>query len=154
MVVFYPQVLGMFLMGAYFCKRRILHEVQKNRKGIVRLVVIGSSLGLVLQLVMSLADGLPSWGEAVVLFVGAPLLTLGYIGALALLYQNKTWQKVLDLFSYPGKMAFTNYLLQSILCGLIFYSYGLGWYGKIEPIWQMVMVVVILLCKQPSAGSG
>lgn len=143
MVVFYPQVLGMFLMGAYFCKRRILHEVQKNRKGIIKLVVIGGSLGLVLQLVMSLADGLPSWGEAVALFVGAPLLTLGYIGAFALLYQNTSWQKVLNLFSYPGKMAFTNYLLQSILCGLIFYSYGLGWYGTIEPIWQMVMVVVI-----------
>lgn len=143
MVVFYPQVLGMFLMGAYFCKRRILHEVKKNRKGIIKLVVIGGSLGLVLQLVMSLADGLPSWGEAVALFVGAPLLTLGYIGAFALLYQNTSWQKVLNLFSYPGKMAFTNYLLQSILCGLIFYSYGLGWYGTIEPIWQMVMVVVI-----------
>ncbi|MFE0555738.1 DUF418 domain-containing protein [Paenibacillus sp. NPDC058910] len=143
MVVFYPQVLGMFLMGAYFCKRRILHEVKKNRKGIIKLVVIGGSLGLVLQLVMSLADGLPSWGEAVALFVGAPFLTLGYIGAFALLYQNTSWQKVLNLFSYPGKMAFTNYLLQSILCGLIFYSYGLGWYGTIEPIWQMVMVVVI-----------
>lgn len=143
MVVFYPQVLGMFLMGAYFCKRRILHEVQSNRKGIIRLIIISGSVGLALQLVMSLADGLPSWCEAVALLVGAPLLTLGYIGAFALLYQNKTWQKVLDLFSYPGKMAFTNYLLQSILCGLIFYSYGLGWYGKIEPIWQMVMVVVI-----------
>lgn len=143
MVVFYPQVLGMFLMGAYFCKRRILHEVQKNRKGIIKLVVIGGSLGLVLQLMMSLANGLPSWGEAVALFVGAPLLTLGYIGAFALLYQNTSCQKVLNLFSYPGKMAFTNYLLQSILCGLIFYSYGLGWYGTIEPIWQMVMVVVI-----------
>lgn len=143
MVVFYPQVLGMFLMGAYFCKRRILHEVQKHRKGIVKLVVIGGSLGLVLQLMMSLADGLPSLGEAVALFVGAPLLTLGYIGAFALLYQNTSWKKVLNLFSYPGKMAFTNYLLQSILCGLIFYSYGLGWYGTIEPIWQMVIVVVI-----------
>ncbi|OME90691.1 DUF418 domain-containing protein [Paenibacillus lautus] len=143
MVVFYPQVLGMFLMGAYFCKHRILHEVQRHRMGIIRLVVIGGSLGLVLQLMMSLADGLPSWGEAVALFVGAPLLTLGYIGAFALLYQNTSWQKVLNLFSYPGKMAFTNYLLQSILCGLIFYSYGLGWYGTIEPIWQMVMVVVI-----------
>lgn len=143
MVVFYPQVLGMFLMGAYFCKRRILHEVRKNRKGIIRLVAIGGGLGLVLQLVMSLAEGLPSSGEAVVLFVGAPLLTLGYIGMFALLYQNKSWQKVLNLFSYPGKMAFTNYLLQSILCGLIFYSYGLGWYGTIEPIWQMVMVFVI-----------
>ncbi|SEK96728.1 uncharacterized protein SAMN04488688_102767 [Paenibacillus sp. cl141a] len=143
MVIFYPQILGMFLMGAYFCKRRILHEVQKNRKGIIRLVVIGGSLGLLLQLAMTLVDGLPSWGEAVVLFVGAPLLTMGYIGMFALLYQNNSCKKVLHVFSYPGKMAFTNYLLQSILCGLIFYSYGLGWYGTIEPVWQMLMAVVI-----------
>ena len=88
-------------MGAYFCKRRILHEVQKNRKGIVRLVVIGSSLGLVLQLVMSLADGLPSWGEAVVLFVGAPLLTLGYIGALALYTRIKRGKRCWIYFLIP-----------------------------------------------------
>lgn len=143
MVIFYPQILGMFLMGAYFCKRRFLHEVQKNKKGIVRLILIGGSLGLALQLVMSLVDGLPFWGEAVAVFVGAPLLALCYIGIFALLYQRETLRKSLNWFSYPGKMAFTNYLLQSILCGFVFYSYGLGWYGVIEPIWQMLIVIVI-----------
>lgn len=143
MLLFYPQILGMFLMGAYFCKRRILHDVQENRKGIIRLLIIGGGIGLVLQLVLSLVKGLPFWGEAAALFVGAPLLALAYIGLFALLYQNKLWKRALHWFSYPGKMAFTNYLLQSVLCGLIFYSYGLGWYGTIEPIWQMLIVVVI-----------
>jgi len=31
-----------------------------------------------------------------------------------------------------GQMAFSNYLLQSILCGLIFNSYGLAMYGKMQ----------------------
>lgn len=144
MLLFYPQILGMFLMGAYFCKRRFLHKIQENRKGILRLVLIGGSVGLVLQLVISLTKkGLPFWGEAAALFVGAPLLALAYIGTFALLYQHKLWKKVLHWFSYPGKMAFTNYLLQSVLCGLIFYSYGLGWYGKIEPVLQMLIAVGI-----------
>lgn len=143
MLLYYPQILGMFLMGAYFCKRRILHDVQVNRKGIIQLLIIGGGIGLVLQLVLSLVKGLPFWGEAAALFIGAPLLALAYIGMFALLYQNKRWMKTLHWFSYPGKMAFTNYLLQSVLCGLIFYSYGLGWYGTIEPIWQMLIVVVI-----------
>lgn len=143
MLLFYPQILGMFLMGAYFCKRRFLHKVQENRKGILRLVILGGSVGLALQLVISLAKGLPFWGEAAALFVGAPLLALAYIGIFALLYQHKPWKKVLHWFSYPGKMAFTNYLLQSILCGLIFYSYGLGWYGMIGPAWQMLIAVII-----------
>ena len=29
-------------------------------------------------------------------------------------------------------MAFTNYLMQSVICTLIFYGYGLGYYGKIQ----------------------
>lgn len=143
MLLFYPQILGMFLMGAYFCKRRLLHKVQENRKGILRLVILGGSAGLVLQLILSLAKGLPFWGEAAALFVGAPLLALAFIGMFALLYQNELCKKVLHWFSYPGKMAFTNYLLQSILCGLIFYSYGLGWYGMIGPALQMLIAVVI-----------
>jgi uncharacterized protein len=28
-------------------------------------------------------------------------------------------------------MAFTNYLLQSITFGFIFYSYGFGWFGRL-----------------------
>jgi uncharacterized protein len=31
-----------------------------------------------------------------------------------------------------GQMAFTNYLGQSIICSLIFYGYGLGYYGKLQ----------------------
>ncbi|GAB6926544.1 DUF418 domain-containing protein [Paenibacillus sp. JCM 10914] len=143
MLVFYPQILGMFLLGAYFCKQRMLHEVQKNRKRLVSLVLLGGSVGLALQLVMSLSDGLPSWAEAVTLFVGAPLLTIAYIGGFALLYYNKSWHRVMYWLCYPGKMAFTNYLLQSILCGLLFYSYGLGWYGTIEPLGQALIVFVI-----------
>ena len=33
-----------------------------------------------------------------------------------------------------GQMAFTNYLMQSILCGLFFNSIGLGMYGKLQRI--------------------
>lgn len=31
-----------------------------------------------------------------------------------------------------GQMAFTNYLMQSLLVGLFFYGVGLGMYGKLQ----------------------
>jgi len=145
MLVFYPQILGMFLLGAYFCKQRILHDPNGNRKIIARLIWLGTFIGFPLQVMMSLAKGLPSWVEAVSLFVGAPLVTLAYIGAFACLYLNSRWNNVLNALSRPGRMAFTNYLLQSVICGLIFYSYGLGWFGKVAPAVQMLLVVVIFV---------
>jgi uncharacterized protein len=54
-----------------------------------------------------------------------------------------------------GQMAFTNYLGQSLICSLIFYGYGLGYYGKLQRyelyyvvfgvwIFQMIFSVVWL----------
>jgi hypothetical protein len=40
-------------------------------------------------------------------------------------------------------MALTNYLAQSIVCGLVFYGFGLGWYGRVTgyPLYGVVGAV-------------
>ncbi len=40
-------------------------------------------------------------------------------------------------------MALSNYLGQSLLCGLIFYSYGLGLYGRLPGYWLYTAVFAI-----------
>lgn len=40
-----------------------------------------------------------------------------------------------------GRMAFSNYLLQSIICGLIFYGIGFGMFGKMQR-YELYYVVV------------
>lgn len=42
-----------------------------------------------------------------------------------------------------GQMALTNYLMQSVLCGLIFYGWGMGLYASLSR-WQVSMVVVAI----------
>ena len=39
-----------------------------------------------------------------------------------------------------GRMAFTNYLLQSVICTLIFYGHGLGYFGEVERGGQILIV--------------
>ena len=46
-------------------------------------------------------------------------------------------------FSYVGRMALTNYLLQSLICTTIFYSYGLGLYGRVGPLADFFLGVAI-----------
>ena len=42
-----------------------------------------------------------------------------------------------------GRMAFTNYVVQSVILGWIFYGYGLGFFGRMSAANCFVVVVLI-----------
>jgi uncharacterized protein len=46
-------------------------------------------------------------------------------------------------------MALSNYLLQSLVCTTLFYSYGLGWYGSVGRAAGLVLVVIIYAAQIP-----
>jgi uncharacterized protein len=58
--------------------------------------------------------------------------SLGFFGLIMLLYKSGAFKWVFALFRPVGQMAFTNYLMQSLLCGLFFYGIGFGYFGKLE----------------------
>jgi len=77
------------------------------------------------------------WGS---LFVAA-----GYIGMVMLICQSKSKKTAAYTrpFAAAGRMAFTNYLVQTIICTLVFYGHGLGLFGRMERIGQILLVFVI-----------
>lgn len=44
-----------------------------------------------------------------------------------------------------GRMALSNYVLQSIVCTTIFYSYGLGYFGQVGSATGLSLTVAIVL---------
>ena len=66
--------------------------------------------------------------------IGAPALMIFYVSAVILLVQKEIWHERLAPLASVGRMALTNYLLQSVVCTLIFYGYGLGLYGEFGPL--------------------
>ncbi len=42
-----------------------------------------------------------------------------------------------------GRMAFTNYLMQSIIFGLVFYGYGLGLFGRLSVSFALALGIVV-----------
>jgi uncharacterized protein len=58
--------------------------------------------------------------------------TLGHLSLIILMWKNGLFKWLLTPLSKMGQMAFTNYLGQSIICGFIFYGYGLGYFGKMQ----------------------
>jgi uncharacterized protein len=59
---------------------------------------------------------------------------------IVLLWKSGWFMWLLKPFASVGQMAFTNYLMQSVICTLIFYGYGLGYFGRVEPyeLWYFV----------------
>ncbi len=60
------------------------------------------------------------------------LLALGHLSLIMLVYKYRIVPWLMKALARVGQMAFSNYLMQTIICTLIFYGYGLRWYGELE----------------------
>jgi uncharacterized protein len=60
------------------------------------------------------------------------LLALGHASLVMLVFRSRIVPWLMKGLANVGQMAFTNYLMQSIICTLFFYGYGLGNYDKLK----------------------
>ncbi|MDZ4810975.1 MAG: DUF418 domain-containing protein, partial [Bacteroidota bacterium] len=58
--------------------------------------------------------------------------SIGIFGLIMLLYKSGWFKWFFALMRPVGQMAFTNYLMQSLLAGLFFYGIGFGYFGKLQ----------------------
>lgn len=80
--------------------------------------------------------GLPNyWGSA--------LVSIGYVCAICLLLRRSSATGWPDRLAAVGRMAFTNYLLQTVICTTIFYGHGLGLFGRVERPGQVAVVLAV-----------
>jgi uncharacterized protein len=142
-------VEALFLLGLYFGKRGIFQNVEHYLPLFKKGMLFGFGMGLPMNFLAAWtsSDTHSLWASVgpVLLLAFGPVLTGGYISALVILAQNKIWRDLLSPLAAAGRMALTNYLIQSIVCTLIFYSYGLGLYGHVGAAAGVVLSVAIWL---------
>jgi uncharacterized protein len=150
-------VMAMFLLGVYFGKRGFFKNLPENQGLFRKLLLWGLLIGLTgnllyATLIIPISRIYQTWtlflattGQT----VGAPLLMLAYVSALCLLALSPGWGKRLRVLAPVGQMALTNYLMQSIICTLIFYGYGLGLFGKVGHAAGIAMAIAIYLLQIP-----
>jgi uncharacterized protein len=70
-------------------------------------------------------------------------LALGYGALLLVAYGQPHARRVLNVFAPLGRMALTQYLLQSLVFGLIFYGYGFGRFGTMSVTHARVLGIAV-----------
>ena len=147
----YFKVLGLFLIGYYIGRRRLFEHLDYHRHLLVQTARIGFFAGFPLSVVYawSSIQGQPL-GETIhslLYLVSVYPLGLAYLSGLSLLYLRTRQAAIWQGLANPGRMALTNYLLQSFIGVLLFYGIGLGW-GASTSLWLTELIVVIVFLTQ------
>jgi uncharacterized protein len=71
------------------------------------------------------------------------LLVLAHVSAVILVYKSGRLRWLFRRLEAVGQMAFTNYIMQSVICTLVFYGYGLNYFAELE-YYQIYFVVIAI----------
>ncbi len=146
----YSPILGLFLLGLYVGRRRILEDTTAHRKFIRRTMLWGLAIGLpgtLAGLTLRLVGGPVAQPLLVYLvyFIAAPALTFFYAALIVLLWQSGHWRRLLAPLAAAGRTALSGYVGQSVVALLIFSGFGLGWYGRTPPTVVVNLTVLLFL---------
>jgi len=132
-------ILPLFLLGLYMAKTGMFHNIKANLGRWKKICIHSLWAGLLLSAVTTALihnfTPIPSFfaygiGIGIRMFTG-PILMLFYVSAVVLLTRKETRQVIMKPFANVGRMALTNYLMQTLILVFIFHGYGLGLYGQL-----------------------
>lgn len=76
-------------------------------------------------------------------YFGSVFLALAYSSTLILLHRAGYLKRILARLSAVGRMAFSNYLLQTLLCTTFFYGYAFGMFNRVERVYFPLIVLIV-----------
>ncbi|MCT2535612.1 DUF418 domain-containing protein [Aquibacillus koreensis] len=135
-------LLPLFLLGMFTARKKWLHDVNQH-KSILKRVWIFSFLIFMLLKAGPHFFGNPYWFTMVQDYIGGSTSAIFYLTTITLAFQKESFKKILYPLTYVGKMSLSNYIFQSIVCFIVFYSVGFGLYGKVSPLESVLFVLVV-----------
>lgn len=148
-------LLGIFLLGLYAVRRRLLEDPPAGFLGrafgwCLAVGVAGGILetekGRFFPGFLPLSETLPVRG---LIAVGAVALSLSYAAAIVGLLRTPLGKRYGILLGPFGRMALTNYILESVFLTTIAYGYGLGQIGKLGQLAALVLSLVFVVIQVP-----
>jgi uncharacterized protein len=147
--------LPIFLLGAYAWTSGMIRRILDDAIYMWTTMMVSLMVGVAFTALKEYCRSMRYLGQYSLYDVGLQLA--GFVGdiglatfyaTLLLMFARQPWLlRPLQLFQWAGRMSLTHYVFQSIVCGLLFYNIGLGWYGKVE-LWLLMLLVMAIFVLQ------
>lgn len=147
-----PSAMAMFLFGFAAGRLRVFADLDRYRPLMRRILLLGLPVGLAGAVAYALAATYAPGGGLETFAFGlgqltAPGLAASYVVAALLLFQTVRGGRIERALASMGRIALTNYLLQSVVLGVLFTGYGLGLVDRLSPPVVLAVVPAVFLCQ-------
>lgn len=137
-----PEFFALFLIGFGLAQRGFFQS-STSSEDLGKLLKIGLGIGLPLSMLIWLGWNAKDTTALAIIpeaFTG-PLLAMGYLGLVVAWSRTEFLKGVQRACENVGRMALTNYLLQTVICTTIFYSWGFGYFEQLNSVGQLCVVL-------------
>ena len=147
-VAWFARVTGLMLIGMALFKWKVLHAARSSHF-YTRMLIFGLAMGLAIEAIGILYQNTGEWSLDVMIpgqlfnYFSSLFTAAAYLAAVMLIHLPQWWPKAQAKLGAVGRMAFTNYLTQTIICTTIFYGHGFGFFGHVER-WQQFLIVLAI----------
>lgn len=137
-------ILGMalFKLGAF--------QARWSRRHYLSLVGAGWLIGIPMTTIGVVQNFSKNWALRYSFYLGAQynywgsyLIALGWIGLTMLWCKSPRAPALKERMAAVGRMAFSNYILQTVVCTTIFYGHGFGYFERVPRTGQILIVFAI-----------
>jgi uncharacterized protein len=139
-----PQTIALFLFGAWIWRSGILQDPIANRRLLKAVAWIGCLAGFGAIIAGTIGD-LSSTKAGVLAILSTIFLALGYSAIVVVIATGPRGQKWLGWAAPVGRMAFTNYLAQSVIFAFIFFGYGLGMFNRLDIATTLAIGIAVFM---------
>jgi len=144
-----------FLLGLFVGRQEYLKNYTTQSK-LIKKIVLWSSILLVVSFGIVAGafsqvgpdGGLDSWFAMIglsALDIGNMAMTFLWIAVFVILYKKTKPEKWLSKLAPYGRMALTNYVLQSLIGTFLLYGWGLSFIGELRQLYTFLIALVFIV---------
>lgn len=136
-----PSVMTMFFLGRIAGQLKVFEKLPQYKSNLPKIIIFGVIISVGLRVISFVFASEQGGKETLLKGLSDMALAAVYVSTLSLLSLRNNIVKQLKPMADVGRMALTNYIVQTIICVSFFRIFDLE--GKVHSAWLMLMTVVI-----------